>query len=261
MNHDYDDLLLSFYHQLHLPQKLARFNPAPADEMKTYQNMVGASAGNMLQSNFLLLSRVFIKNAKAFALADNFSRHKEIKILDIGCKNAPNLMGVFAYFSADKVNYTGVDKSAADIDDAKKAYQKFNHQVEFVAADALHILQDKHYEEKFDLVLIQHPNIEDPDACKIFKEIIIRAARVLANEGVIYITFYYQKEVEFFQKNILPQMPLAGQLKKNLLPADGVLLNRHTQQTYFPENYSFMSVKKPGVKIHLDNEMAKTKVS
>ena len=91
----------------------------------------------MLVRNFLLLSRLFIRNAKLMNLSLHFSEKKQINILDLGCDNAPNLLGILALFGKDKIKYVGVDYYKPSIDESVKIYANL-----MAEADITFIQQD-----------------------------------------------------------------------------------------------------------------------
>lgn len=253
IDHSYDEALLGCFKQLQFSKEALPYNPAPSEERAAFREL----GGNMFEKNYLLRSRIFIHNAKALQLNTLFDKKTPIRILDLGCGTAPTLMGILTYFGLDRVEYLGVDNNAKRMAESATTYKNFA-KVKFVDQDGLKFLQDGSYKDHFDVVLIQHPNIESPFARETFARLFKDAANVLAPGGVIYSTFYYTHEIEFFKKEVLPTMGrMQGSIRLNRDFFIGFLQNRHTGDYYIPENYCFLSGKKAGSQEIAQNMMVK----
>jgi len=234
MDHRHDAELREMFQRISFSQSLQPFNPHPKNEAAVYRKASQQDIGSLMQRNALLLSRVFIKNAKAAQLAEPFKGHREIRILDIGCGNALSLMGIFAYFGSDRVRYTGIDINDRKITECQQAYSQFRS-VSFFHCDARSVTSV----EQYDIVLVQHANILYE--ANVFTEVFRRATGFLHPKGTLYATFYYKEEADYFYQTILPQMSMKGTMYKNTcykLPILDVLRNL----SYCPEWYSFKSV-------------------
>lgn len=243
LDHEFDVEMNALFQKIIFPETVRKYNPKPEIEKQVFiANPY--SRGEMLQRNALLLSRLFIRNAKRSRLAEYFKNKTKIRILDLGCGNgSPSLMGILAYLGMERVEYVGVDLNKTRIIESQRAYKEFPN-VTFINQDILEILrQDQHY-KSYDLVLIQHPNIESPSARDAFAKCFVAAEKVLAEGGIIYSTFYYESEVEYFRNYILPKMgEMKGTITRNA-SYDKPFINRHSGEAYFPENYSFISAQK-----------------
>lgn len=251
MAHNYDDVLEKLFQRLHFHPAIKDYNPEPHEEAKAFQEI----GGSMVDKNARLLSRIFIKNAEKAQLKESFADIKLINILDIGCGNAHNLMGIFAYLGEENVNYSGVDLDSKKIHEAQQTYREFKN-TEFINEDALTVLTDAKNVNKFDLVLIQHPNLTTSSTLNDFIEILLRADKVCAAGGRIYITFYYQHEIKFFNKHVKPNMNLEGTIYLNKKLNSGFTLCDRDGKKFFPETAVFMSEKNLLKEVRLEGRMS-----
>lgn len=234
LDHRFDHLLKKYAKGVHHPQVFQRYNPPPEEELATFQRLDARERGNMLQRNSLLLSRLFIKNAASMGVAEAFRHHTTLRLLDIGCGYAPNLLGILAYFGLERVEYIGIDNDQERIEACNACYRDFPR-VRFEKLDATKLGQTHGL---FDLILIQHPNIESPYVRDAFDTIYKQASSQLKPQGRVYSTFYYDAEAIYFSQKIMPQLP-PGALRQNTSFKAKILgLN---QAVYCPENYSFFS--------------------
>lgn len=240
MDHSHDEILQNLFKKIQPPKELSTLNPAPELELKAIPK---EKRGEAVQRNFLLLSRIFIRTAKALKLKESFKDIPKIRVLDVGCGNAPNLLGILALLGINNVEYVGVDNNPDRIAECKKTYQNIEN-ITFISQDALKMLKEEKYQNSFNLVLIQHPNIESLEVRHVFANCFAQAQKVLAQGGILYSTFYYERECQYFYENILP---MQGAMQGRLVHSNcfsRFLLNRNTGQAYVPENYTFISDKK-----------------
>jgi hypothetical protein len=210
LDHSLDAILIELFKHIDMSKSLQpRFNPEPTSEKSKYDSLASVQQQEMLFRNILLLSRLFIRNAKIMNLVEQFADKEQINILDLGCGNAPNLLGILAMFGVNRVNYVGVDVYRPCIEECYNVYGKLKSHAKilFLEENAKTFLKSPKNMRKFDLVLIQHPNLRDEIFKPIFTEIILQAQNAVATGGLLYSTFYSQSEADYFRERILPHMP------------------------------------------------------
>lgn len=206
IDHSHDADLLKIYRNVNAQFFPASYSPPPEQELATYETLSADTQHYMLIRNPLLLSRLFIRNADLSELNAHFKNKNEIRILDIGCGYAANLMGILTYFGADRVTYLGVDISKENIQTASLAYSKFNR-VSFIAQDAISLLENLgKYKNSFDLILVQHPNFQFEATQTVFTKIFLNLKHALADDGITYSTFYSKSEIDYFQQYVQPHL-------------------------------------------------------
>lgn len=205
-DHSLDAELLAIYEKVNRAVFPATYSPLPDDEIKHYQALPAPEKQYMLIRNPLLLSRLFIRHARINELSRAFKDKDRIRILDVGCGYAPNLMGILSYFGTNRVDYLGIDLSKENIRTAALAYNQFP-QVSFIAQDAIVFLeQQRDLARSYDLILIQHPNFQQDECRTVFKQIFLQLKHITNSDTMIYTTFYSKSELDYFQQNVQPDI-------------------------------------------------------
>ena len=148
--------------------EFAKYNPPFECESEVFnlpENSNHKFIGTMLQRNAFLLSRLFIKNS-------NFTPTSgKTKFLDIGCGIALDLPGIYACSGGeDNVDYLGVDIDSAMISQNQHIYRNYIN-TKFIAENAVKVLTSPENKHKFDVILVQHPNICTWHSSEGFKNI------------------------------------------------------------------------------------------
>ena len=247
LDHSLDEKLIELYSQIDLQQsEWKSFNPVPDCEITHFNSLSRYNQQEILVRNILLLSRLFIRNARLMNLPVNFSKNEKINILDLGCDFSPNLIGILAIFGIERVKYVGVDFYKPSIDECENIYKKLSScaKIKFIQQDARDFLLDSEYKQKFDLVLVQHPNLQSDDFKPIFKNIFLQINNVLSPGGILYSTFYTKKEVDYFSNHILPEMTeMPGyKIVRSDAYSDEAILKVENEPAS-SENYIFISPK------------------
>lgn len=208
IDHTHDVDLYKIYQKVNKQYFPTTYSPSPSEELAQYQQLSAEKKQYMLIRNPLLLSRLFIRNASLNELDKHFKDDKEIRILDIGCGYAANLMGILAYFGPERVKYLGIDIYRENIQPAVLAYNNFPN-VSFMTQDAIPFLENYNSnKESFNLILVQHPNFQSTITQSIFTKIFLNLKNALAPDGTIYSTFYSKSEVDYFQQYVQPHLDL-----------------------------------------------------
>ena len=245
----FDSLVFALYQKADYSQcEFAKYNPPFECESEVFnlpENSNHKFIGTMLQRNAFLLSRLFIKNS-------NFTPTSgKTKFLDIGCGIALDLPGIYACSGGeDNVDYLGVDIDSAMISQNQHIYRNYIN-TKFIAENAVKVLTSPENKHKFDVILVQHPNICTWHSSEGFKNIFKHIIEALAPGGKIYITFYYDYEVDYFNKNILPSLnekiPFHAITKNNRYYHSLVYNYEGRQVKYTPEQFSLQSFPRPAL--------------
>jgi spermidine synthase len=207
-DHSLDADLLAIYQKVNQAFFPSTYSPPPSEEHTHFQALSTEEKQYMLIRNPLLLSRLFIRHANISQLESLFASQQPIRILDIGCGYAANLMGVLAYFGLDRVDYLGVDISRENIRSAALAYNQFS-QVSFIACDAVTFLENQGKRSKqYDLILIQHPNFQEEASQTVFEKIFFSLNLVMTDSTTLYTTFYSKSELDYFRTRVQPRVDL-----------------------------------------------------
>lgn len=126
---------------------------------------------------------------------------KKIKILDVGCGDGWDAMPLVSYFGGSNFNhlnsnvdYLGIDISQGAIEDARKFHQEKGWpNLRFENADATCLNEHLFTRDKFDIIVIRHPEVFTKYSkfitqtwLHIFKNAMLR----LAEGGMLIITAY-----------------------------------------------------------------------
>lgn len=239
MDRSHDQQLHAWFSAIEFCDELKQHNPLPCNEERVLRPLSPSERGDMLMRNAHLLSKVFIHNANACQLAECFRGKTSIRILDVGCGYSLSLLGILAYFGSMRLEYLGIDIDQSKIAACQQTYSQFP-MVRFSVQDAKALPRN----ESFDLVLIQHPYLVQypilPNDRALFKDFFGNAHTLLTKGGRLYSTFYYQSEADYFKREIVSNMVLQGELKKNDCYKTQ-LYHLLANECYVPENYSFLS--------------------
>lgn len=239
ISHEFDEELVILFDQITIPTSLSLYNPDPEDEPERFRSLSLGLPGKMLQKNILLASRVFITNADVCGLANQFAKNDTVRILDIGCGNALNLLGILALFRNNKIEYLGVDIDEVCINECELTYGKLEN-VSFRNLNALELFNDHQNHTAFDLVLMQHPNLVDRKQSRDFKILLTKSKELLKDQGILYCTLYHDIEAELFQKELLEQL-FGGNLYHSTVYKTVQLVSENSGARFAPEQFIFMS--------------------
>lgn len=254
IDHDHDAELQTLFASITVPPTFARYNPPPAMESSAFARC--PDKGNMIQRNMLLMSRLFIQHARELNLGQAFQHRQQIAIVDIGCGAAPTLPGILAYFNklGIKVNYLGVDIDGGMITECQSSYGNLPN-VSFVRQNIQELIKDKTHQHRFDLILCQHPDLENPHVRPVFLQFFLHHKNLLADGGICYSTLYYASEKSVFEQEVISQ--IGGKLHEFQSPA--LLQNRFSGENYFPERFIFMSERHERILDYDSNVHKKTR--
>lgn len=261
MDHTHDADLYRIYRDVNHQFFPTTYSPLPADEFSEYEKLPDDKKKYMLIRNPLLLSRLFIRNATLNDLSKHFDGEKKIRILDIGCGYAANLVGILAYFGPERVSYLGIDIEKQNIQTATLAYSNFKN-ISFMTQDAIAFLsKTTKNNQLFDLILVQHPNFQTPATQSIFKEIFFNLTNALAPSGIIYSTFYSRSEVDYFQTHVQPhidELKDAALIETNAYSDQAKFIDEVTHEKQASEQYILMSsLNKENVLVSSHNQLLK----
>lgn len=196
--YDYDAQLLSMHKKIDFPTGMYGLNPAPEEEAKWFAEHAVIDKNNMLQKNILLLSRVFLNNARQQELSTHFADYPEITVIDIGCGHASFLLGLLAYLGDGRIiNYVGIDSNKKNIELCRQAYACLHNdriRIDFEMV-GVNELSGYSLEKTADLVLVSSAaGYASHDLC-------VSVDNFLAHNGIAYFNFLFRENAVEFAGN------------------------------------------------------------
>lgn len=222
---------------IRVPKSILHYNPS--DTIDNMALFASPEAGNALQRNYDFLARRMLNHLDNLKVSEYFTGKKEINILSIGCGYAFDFIPLNVYFSYNgySIQYTGVDIHPGLIDAGKTTFSQFKN-TSFINSD----VRDLDDNLRYDLIIIQHPNfLQNSDT---FEDILNnKVLPLLAVNGHVYVSFYYEQEWKQFKSAILPSWePMLGNLGIET-QEQGRLTDKRNGQSYAPEKFVYFSPK------------------